>query len=268
MDSHTQTYRHAPYYDIAFSFRDLPAECDALCTWALQHGLGPVGSMLELAAGPARHAREFARRGVRATALDQSEAMSAYARSAARAEGVELEVVTADMTDFSLPQSVDLILLPMDSVSYLLDNDAMLAHLAAVGRHLKPGGLYVLEMCHPRDIFRVGAASTQTTWTQRDAARDTVVETTWGAPDDPFDPITQVDEVSVTMRWNGPQGAGEVRERARQRRYTAQEVDALVRASGCFDIVARHGAMDAAQPFDNSRAAWRMVIVLRRRIPA
>jgi SAM-dependent methyltransferase len=265
MDSHTQTYQQARYYDIAFSFRDLPAECEALCTWAMRHGLGPVGAILELAAGPARHAREFARRGVQAMALDSSEAMSAYARNAARAEGLDLEVVTADMTDFTLAQPVDLAVLPMDSVSYLLDNDAVLAHLAAVARHLRPGGLYVLEMCHPRDIFRVGAASTQTTWTQRDVSQDTVVETTWGMPDDPFDPITQIDEVSVTMRWSGPDGAGEVRERARQRRFTALEIDALVRASGCFDIVARHGAMDAAQPFDNSRAAWRMVLVLRRR---
>jgi len=46
-----------------------------------------VGSVLELAAGPAEHARELGRRGLRATALDWSAAMCGYAAGQAKAAG-------------------------------------------------------------------------------------------------------------------------------------------------------------------------------------
>ena len=66
---------------------------------------------------------------------------------------------------FHLPQRFDLAVLLMDSASYLLDNDAVLRHLACVAAHLYEGGLYVLEMGHPRDAFRTQAGSTESVWT-------------------------------------------------------------------------------------------------------
>ena len=79
-------YDHPQAYELACSFRDVSAEVDALRRWAAE-----ARDVLELAAGPAEHAREFARRGVAATALDLSPAMCAYARR--RGEGLPLEVV-------------------------------------------------------------------------------------------------------------------------------------------------------------------------------
>jgi hypothetical protein len=262
---HRRSYEQARLYDLAFGFRNVPAECDALAEMAARHGCGPVSAVLELAAGPARHAREFARRGARALALDAVPAMNHYAQAGALAEGVALQTVCADMVDFRLEQRFDLALLLMDSASYLLDNDAVLRHLACVADHLVDGGLYVLEMCHPRDIFRVDAASTQTSWTAEfDGLR---VDTQWGHDGDSFDPITQIDQVSVTMRWSGPNGSGELTETAPQRRFTSNEFDALVRASGRFDCVACFGSLDTGVPFDKQRAAWRMVPGLRKRAP-
>jgi SAM-dependent methyltransferase len=241
------------------------AECDTLAALAARHG-GPVATFLELAAGPARHAREFARRGAAGTALDVQPAMCEHARRAADADGLALDVVCADMTRFELGRRFDLAVLLMDSASYLLDNDAVLRHLDCVARHLRDGGLYVLEMSHPRDAFGVGG-STDTRWVSEsdDGLR---VEMQWGAEGDAFDPVTQVDEVTVTMAWSGPQGSGELVERARQRRCTANEFDALVRASGVFAIVEWLGALAPSVAFGNDRAAWRMVPVLRKRAVA
>src|SRR6516225_5648786 len=71
-------YDDPELYQLACAYRDIPAEVDALLAWAGRHlrepGAGP-GSALELAAGPADHARELARRGLLATALDISPAM-------------------------------------------------------------------------------------------------------------------------------------------------------------------------------------------------
>ena len=262
--THHRVYDEARCYDVAFGFRDVVAECDTLTALLARHGRpgGPVTALLELAAGPARHAREFARRGAAATALDLQPTMGEYARRAAAAEGVALDFVCADMTRFAIDHRFDLAVLLVDSASYLLDNDTVLRHLDAVARHLRDGGLYVLEMSHPRDAFGVGA-STETRWNSEsdDGLR---VEMQWGAPGDAFDPVTQIDEVTVTMAWSGPQGSGEVVERSRQRRFTANEFDALVRASGAFAIVEWLGALAPPVAFDNDAKAWRMVPVLRR----
>jgi SAM-dependent methyltransferase len=259
---HQQLYQQARCYDVAFSFRDVAAECDTLAALVGRHRGAAVASVLELAAGPGRHAREFARRGAAATALDAVPAMCDYALQRAAEDGVALQTLVADMVDFRLPQPVDLALLLMDSASYLLDNDATLRHLRCVAAALAEGGLYVLEMVHPRDVFGIGTPSTKSNWTRElDGLR---VETSWGADDDAFDPVTQTELVTATLTWSGPDGSGQLVERARQRRCTANEFDALVRASGCFEIVEWLGSLAPPVPFDNQKAAWRMVPVLRR----
>lgn len=259
---HQRVYSAAQCYDVAFNFRDIAAECDTLARLAVRHGHGAPRSMLELAAGPARHAREWARRGVAATALDSSPAMCDYALACAARDGVPLQAVVADMVDFSLGTRFDLALMPMDSSSYLLDNAAASSHLESVARHLVDGGLYVLEMTHPRSAFGVGT-STTTDWVAE--AEGLRVHTCWGAPGDAFDPITQIDEVTVTMAWSGPAGDGRVVEQARQRRFTANEVDALVRASGQFEIVEWLGSLATQAAFTNERTASFMVPVLRKK---
>ena len=242
----------------------MAAECDTLAALVARHGAGQRGpaAVLELAAGPARHAREFARRSVKATALDVAPAMCGYALACAGSDGVPIEAVCADMVDFQLGQRFDLAMLLMDSASYLLDNDAVLHHLDCVAAHLTDGGLYVLEMSHPRDSFAVGK-STSTQWSsEADGLR---VDMSWGGDGDAFDPVTQIDEVTVTMSWSGADGEGQLVESARQRRITANEFDALVRCSGQFDIVEWLGSLVPPLPFSNGPAAWRMVPVLRKR---
>jgi SAM-dependent methyltransferase len=259
--NHQRIYQQARAYDVAFGFRDIPAECNTLAALVSRHAACPVTAMLELAAGPARHAREFARRGVTATALDLTQSMVDYALERAAHDGVHLTVLCADMCDFQLIQHFDLVTLPMDSASYLLDNAAVLRHLDCVAQHLAAGGLYVLEMSHPRDAFGTRSSTSTKRTSEEYGFR---VDMQWGSEGDTFDPITQVDEVTVKLDWSGPDGGGQVIERARQRRFTVNEFDALVRACGDFEILEWLGSLAAPVPFNNDPTAWRMVPVLRK----
>ncbi|WP_309240132.1 class I SAM-dependent methyltransferase [Actinomadura sp. J1-007] len=165
---------------------------------------GGVRDVLELAAGPAEHAREFARRGVAATALDLHPAMCAYAARRAKEEGVGLDVVQEDMTAFALGRRFDLVVTMLDSTSHLMTLDAFTAHLDRAAEHLRPGGLYVVEMSHPRDRLS-DDPSVSTGWTvERGDVRATV---RWGEPSDRLDPVTQVSDDHVTMTVSGG-GAG------------------------------------------------------------
>src|SRR5262245_59336479 len=130
--NHQRIYEHARCYDVAFGFRDVAAECDTLAALAARHRKVPMTAVLELAAGPARHAREFARRGVAATALDAAQPMLDYALERAVADAVQLATVCADMCEFRVATRFDLAVLLMDSASYLLDNASVLRNLNCV----------------------------------------------------------------------------------------------------------------------------------------
>jgi SAM-dependent methyltransferase len=159
-------YDEPELYQLACAYRDVKAEASALLAWAAAHlaaddggARGTARSVLELAAGPAEHARELARRGLRATALDLSAAMSGYAAARAAADGVPLEVLTADMRDFRIagqdgnPAQFDLAVTMLNSLCHLFTLDDMVSHLTAVAAHVRPGGLYIVELAHPADFF-------------------------------------------------------------------------------------------------------------------
>ncbi|WP_242911162.1 class I SAM-dependent methyltransferase [Actinomadura terrae] len=273
-------------YELACSFREVPAEVDVLLAWCAEHrpeDAGPVRTVLELAAGPAEHAREMARRGLAATALDLNPAMCAYAAAEAGRAGVALEVVQDDMTRFDLGRRFDLVVTMLDSTSHLMTLDAFVAHLRRVAAHLAPGGLYVVEMSHPRDRLGGDEPSVSTGWTvERDGARATV---RWGEPTDRLDPITQISDDQVTMTIEGDRsgtragdraggGSGEgtggrgprvIRDVVPYRFWTATEVDAAVRLAGGLGIVAQYGDFGAGEdavPLTGPEA-WRMLTVLR-----
>ena len=155
-------YSRPALYEAAFSFRDIPAEVNAVVRW-----LGAVpSSVLELAAGPAAHAIELARRGSTATALDVAPAMVRHAARRAGEAGVALDARVGDMSDFALGRRFGAVLTMAGAIGHVADETALRAHFRGVARHLAPGGRYVLETSKPgddatRDRWRLTRAGTR-----------------------------------------------------------------------------------------------------------
>lgn len=256
-------YDEPEFYEAACAYRDVPAEVNALLRWSGQHRPPEAGlprTVLELAAGPAEHARNLARRGLVATALDLSPAMCARARELAEAAGTPLTVVQGDMRDFSLPGVFDLAVTMLNSLCHLMSLDDLLRHLDSVGRHLDRGGLYIVELAHPADFFS-GESRTSSEWSTEVAGG--TVSVRWGAQDQ-IDPVTQItrEHVSVTYyKRGGP--VRTVTDVVPNRFWTATELTAAVRLAGGFDVVASYGDFDSDLPVD-AADAWRMILVLRR----
>jgi SAM-dependent methyltransferase len=256
-------YDEPEFYQAACAYRDVPAEVDALLRWSGRHrrpDAGPPRSVLELAAGPAEHARELAGRGLQATALDINAAMCARAQELAKAADAGLTVVQADMRDFSIPGQFDLAITMLNSLCHLLILDDMLRHLASVARHLNTDALYIMELAHPADFF---AAERRTSSEWSTEVGDGTVSVRWGAKDQ-IDSVTQItrEHVSVTYHKRG----GSVRtvtDIVPNRFWTATELAAAIRLDGGFSLVASYGDFDADLPVDAAEA-WRMILVLRR----
>jgi SAM-dependent methyltransferase len=255
----TGIYDDPPAYELACAFRDVPAEVDALLGWCARHrpgGAAPVRTVLELAAGPAEHAREFAARDIAATALDLNPAMCAYA--AQRGAGLPLDVVRGDMAGFRLGRRFDLIVTMLDSTAHLMTLSAFVAHLERVAAHLAGDGLYILEMSHPADRLSDKARAGNAWQVERDGAR---ADVRWGEPADVLDPITQIVDDHVTIAVTGAGRTRVVKGVVPYRFWTATELEAAVRLAGSLEIVKQYGdfaGIDIADP-----QAWRLITVLR-----
>jgi len=256
-------YDDPEVYQIACAYRDIPTETDALLSWAGKHWErdGAPRSVLELAAGPAEHAIELARRGLVATALDISPAMCDWAGEQAAKQGAVLSVVQGDMRDFELPAPVDLALTMLNSACHLFTLDDMVAHLTAVTANVVPGGLYIMELAHPAD-YLTQASRTSSDWTiEKDGL---TADVRWGGPPDSINPVTQVTREHVTISVTYPNGTKRtVTDVVPNRFWTATELTAAITLAGGLSVAASYGDFDDTTPVD-APEAWRLILVLRR----
>ncbi|HYO52768.1 class I SAM-dependent methyltransferase [Archangium sp.] len=255
-------YERAELYDIAFSYRDIGGEADALMTWYRNMTGHPRPErVLDLGAGPAQHAREFARRGAEAWALDMSPTMSDYARAQAAAEGIRLEVVTGDMTAFELPRRFDLILLMLNSAGHILTESAMVRHLESVVRSLTPGGIYVMEVAHPADDEKHPDGDPPRQWTARRGR--TSVDIHWGRDGDPIEHSRRIRTHTVAVNANIAGRPVSYVEQVPLRAWKRQAIDEAIQRAGGFGIARIHGGFAPDLAFEHPES-WRMIYVMQR----
>jgi len=277
-------YDQPELYELACAYRDISAEVSALQSWCAVHYAGPggtVGSVLELAAGPAEHARELAGRGLRATALDRSPAMCGYAAAQAKAAGIDLEVVEADMRDFRLsgPASVgqhgvgqhgtgqdgerrqfDLAITMLNSLCHLFTLDDLVKHLKSVAAHLVGGGLYIVELAHPAD-FLAAVPRTSNEWEIESGGMRAQVR--WGGKGDRIDPLTQITQEHMTITATAADGTVRtVSDVVPNRFWTLTEFTAALQLASVLRLVASYGDFDVTTPLD-APTAWRMILILQ-----
>lgn len=263
MSTHTRFYNHAALYASVFSWRDIPADCDFLEHMALKHTLAPLDAILECACGPGAHAIELASRGHRAVGLDLSQAMLEYAQEEATARGIALRTLHTTMTDFALDGPVGLVMCLLDSLSYLLDFDALHAHLDCVVDALTPGGLYIMEVCHPLDVL-THDATTEASWETLLGSGESV-SMTIGLPSDPFDTLTQVRHTTFIMKVERDDECTlHLTETCDMRSWLYQELLSVFAARQNLRLVDTFGALDADIPLTSGAPAWRMVLVLQK----
>ncbi len=262
MSPHAGIYKNPRWYDIAFGFRNIKKECDFLTACAKKFSGRPLRSVVEMAAGPASHSIEFGRRGLTVYALDKSPEMLAYAHKKAKENKSRVHFLQKDMRHFRLPQKVDLAISMMDSLTYLLTDEEILAHLKTVAANLKPKGLFVLELLHPRDFFTEKVSFGPVWKVRKDGTK---VSVNWGNfTDRQVDPLAQVVRMwaDLTVEENGK--TYRLRSVAPERMLTLSELKLLIRLSGVFKIDALLGDLNFKQELDNSRRSSQMVAVLQK----
>ena len=211
------------------------------------------GSILELACGTGRLTLPLAERGFAVTGLDNSESMLATAEVKAATSGTAIDFVRADLRDFDLGRTFDLVFLPNNSLGHLHTLPDIQACFAAVRRHLSKTGRFVLEMFNPSLPLLMRDPNTQypiTKYVRADDQTVAVAETVR------YDAATQISHGLWHYQVDGePPDTRSLDLRV----FFPQELDALLTLSG-FTVAAKYGGFDRVPFTGESR---RQLVVCR-----
>ena len=161
--------RSASTYDLIYSFKDYAAEAARIAE-ILQEECSDAREVLDVACGTAEHARFLVNGPIRGASDTQPGATL-------RVDGVDLEpsfleiarvkvptgsFVVGDMADFDLGRRYDAVLCLFGAIGYLIELPRLVSALRCFGRHLRPGGVALVEPWFTPDAWRVGSIHMQT----------------------------------------------------------------------------------------------------------
>jgi len=254
MSEHHNLYQRAVYYDIVFG-RPVDHEVQFFVD-AYRHYTGrALQSTLEIGCGPAYHTRRLAQRGLTTVGLDLWPEMIELAQEKANADGVTPHWLIADMRDFALSAPVDFAFCVFDGIDALLKNEEYVQHFQAIARNLTPGGLYLIDVTHPREVdFH------QYPLFCYQAEQDGIaVEVRWGTNRPYYDLTTGIYHVALEIDVDDHGKRSTIYDCSDERHLLPQELTLLAELSGTMRLVSWFGDFVLQQPLDHTPASKRMI---------
>ena len=147
----TDTAHH--YWNAEWQRADATSPWATAEPWVIEHGrtLAPDSRILDLGAGIGRHALALAAMGHRVAALDAAEAAGAATAAAATAQGLNVAIRQAPMTDLPFEDGqFDHVL--SWNVIYHGDESVVRRTLAEIARVTRPGGTFMATMLSARRL--------------------------------------------------------------------------------------------------------------------
>jgi SAM-dependent methyltransferase len=230
-----EVYDRPLYYDIAFSW-DLESEIGFLKEVFEEFVPFPVERVLEPACGSGRFLRALPAHGFHATGYDLNPEMVAFAGdSIARAGVADLaQAVPGDMRSARFDPPFDAALNSVNSFCYLLSDDDVSKHLAAMADSLKPGAVYLLHFSTALPSEEPGEVGT---WEmERDGVR---VVTHWSIESEDASAGVGVHLSRLEVDERGEREVLE--DRHRLRAWTDESFRETVGSTGVFQLVGIRG---------------------------
>ncbi len=248
-------YDNPKYYEIAFSFRDIPAEVDVFEECFKRFSQIPVRSVLELGCGNSPHMAELIKRGYQYSGLDLNRAMLDYSKEKALRIGAEANLIHADMIDFSLDTTVDFVYVLLGSLD-AKNTSELLTHFNSVGQVLKKGGLYLLDWCIQYDPLTESGDSWEI---ERDGIKvKTVVS--WKV----INRVEQTFEETITLEVNDHGEKHSIVGKEIKRAIYPQEFLCFVSGFKHFEFVGWWNNWDLRQPLEQANKIDRPIALVRR----
>ena len=111
--------------------------------------------ILELCCGTGRLTLPIAKEGYKITGVDFTATMLVQAKEKAAEAGLQIEFIEADIRTLDLPEKYDFIFITFNSIHHLYTNEDVFKALNEVKKHLKKGGLFLLDCFNPNIHYLV-----------------------------------------------------------------------------------------------------------------
>jgi SAM-dependent methyltransferase len=247
-------------YDTAFQFRNERKVVDFI-EWCIRtYAEFPVHVVVDIACGTGHYTREFARRQYTTYGIDINPEVCQYAQLRAQAESLNLTVLCGDMVDFSLPVCCNLAVSFFDSLTYVANVHALVAHFRAVSRALSPEGLYIVEL---GVIDQFHNHNVEEVWTE--ARRDVSVTTTYFR-DARINPQNGTFEEQCSFRAVCREHVAFFQIKLLKLALYLKEFDRIVRRTGVFTPLAYYDDFNRKTLLKGDELPWRVIGVLKNGI--
>jgi ubiquinone/menaquinone biosynthesis C-methylase UbiE len=147
----------ARHYDLLYSWKDYKKEVETIRALIRTYKTSPGTDLLEVACGTGKHA-ELLQDDFSIVATDLNEDMLRIARRRCK----RVSFVRADMVNLELGRQFDVVLCLFSSIGYVRTHARLKKTLSNFARHLKAGGIAIIEPWWSKASYRVGAVTMTT----------------------------------------------------------------------------------------------------------
>lgn len=189
-------YKMPLYYDIIFE-RDVSKEIEFYIDCFKKYSKINVKNILEPACGTGIFLTNFPRYGYSITGYDISENMVNYSTEIIKKQGYydKASVILGDMRVLTFDPKLDAAIISINSLGYLLTDDAIIEHFKSMSKSIGKGAIYIVEIvCAYKDIKK--ERKPDETW---HAERNSIkIEATWSPYQ--YDKIKKIRHVRFKMK--------------------------------------------------------------------
>lgn len=143
--------KSAAFYDAIYSFKDYAAEAEVVRRFAEQYKRTPGNSLLDAACGTGHHL-EYLGQHYQVEGFDLDGGLLEVARG--RCPGVVF--YQADMTNFDFGKQYDVVTCLFSAIGYAKTVERLNQTMLSIARHLRSGGVAVVEPWIYPDQFKAG----------------------------------------------------------------------------------------------------------------
>lgn len=141
----------AEYYDRVYSFKNYDAETQKLQSIFKKHTSTQIKTLLEVACGTGNYL-QFLQNQYTVEGLDISPNMVKEAQK----KLPQISIVEGDMRQFDMKKQYDAVICLFSSIAYMLNETDLTNAVNSMVKHLKPGGLLIIEPFVQKEKFTVG----------------------------------------------------------------------------------------------------------------
>ena len=251
-------YDFPVYYDLVFG-SDWRAEYEFLFDCYAQHATRPLVRIFEPACGTGRLLHRLAADGYAVAGNDLNPHAIDYCNRRLVRHGFPATAVVGDMTDFTVPESVDLAFCFINTFRHLPTEEAALACLRCTAASLAPGGLFLLGL-HLTPT--VGERMTEENWSARRGGLRVDSHMVSLA----LDEVARCERVALRFEITTPTRRFALVDELRFRTYTAKQFAALLGSVPDLEWVETYDfRYDLASPVRIDGVTEDVVAVLRKR---